>query len=299
MTAASIPRSIAAGMTGIEWTDFSANAWVGCTPILANTGARSGCAICYAAGFAETRLRLEWGGERRAFAGFEARMRRLDRLAAATGLPFAVFSLSLGDWLDAEVAPELRARLLDTVEACRNLTWLLLTHRPHLATKLLPANWRTAPPANVWPGVTIDHPLHGYRWRHHEAFWGHTGRAWVSAEPLAASLAGVDLSGAATTIYGGASGTSDPSWAFNPAWVQEAVDRYGQDRVFFKQFGDFRDGKRVGKKAAGRDLAGRVYDRTPWPRHRDILRMAAYKNPACAADTTTALDGVAPGRTGR
>lgn len=272
-----IPRSIAAGMTGIEWTDFSGNPWVGCTRIIANSGARSGCEICYAATFAGNRMGLEWAGPRRKLSGFHTRMRRLDKLAAVTGKPFSVFSLSLGDWLDPEVIPAWRAEMIDTVEACRNLTWLLLTHRPHLATKLLPASWRTAPPANVWPGVTVDHPLHGYRWWHHATCWGHTGRAWVSAEPLAASLASVDLSDAAATIYGGASGTSDPTWEFNPVWVEEAVDRYGEERVFFKQFGDFRNGQRVGKRAAGRDLAGRIYDHTPWPRHRATLRVAAER----------------------
>ena len=273
----SIPKSIAKSSTGIEWADFSGNLWTICTPIIANAGARSGCEICYAEQFARNRMGLSWGAgvPRHEMPGFHARMRRLDRLAASLGLPFSVFSLSLGDWLDAEAPAAWRAELIETVEGCPNLTWLLLTHRPHLAAKLLPAAWRSSPPTNVWAGVTVDHPLHGYRWGKHAAFWGHTGRAWVSAEPLAASLASIDLSGACTTVYGGASGTSDPSWAFDPAWVEEAVARYGEDRVFFKQFGDFRDGRRVGKKAAGRDLAGRTYDYTPWPRHRELLRRAA------------------------
>lgn len=275
-----VPKFIAKTMTGIEWTDFSGNLWAGCTRIPANSGARSGCEICYAEKFGTNRMGIVWGAAepRLKLSGFQARMRRLDRLAGDTGLSFSVFSLSLGDWLDPEVAPSWRTELIGTVEACTHLTWLLLTHRPHLASRLLPGAWRTAPPANVWPGVTVDHPLHGYRWAQHAAYWGHTGRAWVSAEPLAASLAGVDLSGAAVTIYGGASGTSDPTWEFNPEWVSEAVDRYGEDRVFFKQHGEFRDGKRMGKKAAGRDLAGRIYDRTPWPRHRELLQQAAAGN---------------------
>lgn len=272
---AEIPRSVARQMTGIQWTDFSANFWIGCTRVIARAGARSGCELCYAASFA-ARLGIVWNGERRPTATMHARMRRLDRLAAETGLSFSVFSLSLGDWLDDQVDPGLRAAMIETVEACPHLTWLLLTHRPHFATKLLPASWRASPPQNVWPGVTIDHPLHGYRWRHHLHFWGHTGRAWVSAEPLAASLASLDLGDAAVTIYGGASNTGgDQSWEFDPEWVREAVDRYGEDRVFFKQFGDWRDGKRVGKKAAGRDLAGRIYDNTPWPRHRELLERLA------------------------
>lgn len=272
-----IPRSIAKQMTGISWTDFTGNGWTVCTRIVANKGARSGCDICYAADFAQKRLGLGWGAgvPRLKFSSFHTRMRRLDRLAEATGLPFAVFSLSLGDWLDPEVDPVWRSEMIDTVEACPHLTWLLLTHRPHLAASLLPTAWRASPPVNVWPGVTVDHPLHGRRWHQHAAYWGHTGRAWVSAEPLAASLAALDLSGAAVTIYGGASGTKDPTWEFRPEWVQEAVDRYGEDRIFFKQFGDFIDGKRVGKKAAGRELAGRIYDHTPWPRHRDLLKNAS------------------------
>lgn len=274
-----ISRSIAKQMTGIEWCDFTGNGWTVCTPILANAGGRSGCEICYAATFAQQRLGLGWGAgvPRHEFAGFHARMRRLDRLAAATGMPFSVFSLSLGDWLDPEAPAAWRADLMATVEACPNLTWLLLTHRPHLARKLAPIWCSSLPglPPNVWPGVTVDHPVHAYRWRQLADVWGHTGRAWVSAEPLAASLAGVDLSGAAVTILGGASGTNDPTWEFRPEWVDEAVARYGEERVFFKQFGDFRDGVRIGKKAAGRELAGRVYDRTPWPRHRAILREIA------------------------
>jgi protein gp37 len=270
-----IPRSTAKQMTGIEWTDFTGNPWIGCTRIVANTGARSGCDICYAATFAEQRLGMTWNQDRNKTSTFDQRMRRLDRLAAATGLAFSVFSLSLGDWLDAEVDPAWRAGMIDTVEGCPNLTWLLLTHRPHLASKFLPGSWRSAPPANIWPGVTVDHPLHGRRWTQHAEYWAHTGRAWISAEPLAASLNSNIFTGAATIIMGGASGTNDPTWEFNPNWVSEAVNRYGEDKVFFKQFGDFRDGKRVGKKAAGRDLAGRIYDHTPWPRHRAILKAAA------------------------
>jgi protein gp37 len=272
-----IPRSIARQMTGIEWTDFTGNGWIGCTRIMANSGGRSGCEICYAATFAETRLGLTWGpGQpRRPVSSFSARMRRLDRLAETTGLPFSVFSLSLGDWLDPEVDAAMRDNLIETVESCTHLTWLLLTHRPHLARKLLPSSWRTHPPVNIWSGVTIDHPLHNHRWIPHCEYWAHTGRAWISAEPLAASLNPVVFGGFATIIFGGASGTSDPTWEFNPDWVHEAVDRYGEDKVFFKQYGDFRDGKRVGKRAAGRDVQGHIYDHTPWPRHREVLKLAA------------------------
>lgn len=275
-----IPYSIGRSATGIEWTDFSGNPWQICTRLPAVSGAMSGCEICYAATYVERRG-FEWGPgvPRKELPGFHARMRRLDRLAVSTGMPFSVFSLSLGDWLDAEVDPAWRSKMIETVEACPNLTWLLLTHRPHLAGKFLPASWRQAPPANVWAGVTVDHPLHAFRWRQHAEFWGHTARAWVSAEPLAASLADIDLSGAACVIVGGASNTKDPAWAFDTRWVEELLAKYGQ-AVFFKQRGVFKDGVYIGnKKKTGRELHGRILDHTPWPRHRAQLAAAANPQP--------------------
>lgn len=281
MAETTISKSMAQQMTGIVWCDFSANAWTGCTRIIANSGARSGCEICYAETFAGNRLRQAWGPgvPRIPRESFHTRMRRMDKVALATGYPFSVFSLSLGDWLDPEADPIQRARMIETVEACPNLTWLLLTHRPHLAAKLLPASWRVSPPENVWAGVTVDHPLHGRRWSQHAEFWAHTGRAWISAEPLAASLDSQIFGGMAVMILGGASNTNDPTWEFNLDWVREAVDRYGEDRVFFKQIGDFVDGKKIGKKAAGREVEGRIYDRTPWPRHREMLARIAAQMP--------------------
>jgi protein gp37 len=277
-----IPRSAAASMTGIEWTDFTANPWIGCTRMPASSGARSGCELCYAETFAVNRMGVIWGAgaERRPVSSFETRMHRLDRLAAATGLHFSVFALSLGDWLDPEVDPTRRAKFADTVDATPNLNWLLLTHRPHLAAKLAPAHWRQALPAHVWPGVTVEHRLHARRWDELAEHWGDTGRAWVSAEPLASSLAGIGFTGAATIIAGGASNTNDPTWALDLRWIDELVDQHGEDKIFFKQHGSFLNGRYVGKKAAGRELHGRIFDNTAWPRHRELLAAAAQRKAA-------------------
>ena len=272
-----IPRSVARAMTGIEWTDFSGNQWIGCTRVAAVAGALSGCDICYAASYAEQRLGMAWGpaAPRRFVAGFGPRMARLNRLAAATGLRFSVFTLSLGDWADTEVDPAWRRSLIETIEGCGSLNWLLLTHRPQLAKRLLPASWRITPPANVWPGVTIDHALHEFRWGKHVDYWGHTGRAWISAEPLVGRLSGERFDGLAGIVIGGASGTRDAGYAFDSRSVLDAVDTYGEERVFFKQHGSFLDGRHVGnKKAAGRLLQARTYDNTPWPRHREALSAA-------------------------
>nr|WP_291333542.1 DUF5131 family protein [Desulfovibrio sp.] len=267
-------------MTGIEWSDYSANHWVGCSEIPAATEAKSGCSICYAKAFAARRLKVGWGAKqpRRPVSGFRGRMERLNRLAQKTGLPFAVFSMSLGDWLDAEVDQTLRLDFIEVVESTPNLTWLLLTHRPHLISKLAPASWRATLPSNIWPGVTVDHRLHTRRWDELASWWGDTGRAWVSAEPLASSLSGISFAGAAAIILGGASNTNDPDWALDPAWVQEMIEEHAS-RLFFKQWGVWREGQHMSKKLAGREIDGAKFDRTPWPRHREILREAA-KQPA-------------------
>jgi protein gp37 len=282
-----VPRSLAGSMTNISWASFSLNAWGGCTPIPASSGGRSGCEICYARSFLEKKNIAVWGaGEpRRLFKGWPARARRLDRMARDTGLRFSVFAFSLADWLDPEVDPSWRAAFTDVVEDCPHLDWLLLTHRPHLAAKFAPAHWRRDLPDNVWPGVTLEHTAHGFRFTQLADLWGGTNRLWVSAEPLAGSLAALDLSAATCVIIGGASNTRDPSWALNPNHVSEIVTAY-PNRVHFKQWGVFGpDGVYNGAKALnGRAWNGTVIDWTPWPRHRALLASIAANRPAPIAE---------------
>ena len=273
-----IPRSVARSMSGIEWADFSSGgAWGGCTRVPASPGARSGCDICYAATLGETRMGIRWGkGQpRRLFRGFAARARMLNRLGIKTGLRFSFFANSASDWLDAEVSAEARSVVIGLVEECSALNWLLLTHRPGLARRFLPGLWGQSPPENLWPGVTCDHARHYHRWESHADFWAHTGRAWASLEPLLSSVKNHTFPGAACLVVGGASNTSDPAYRLRREWVQEIAASNGH-RLFFKQVGSFDfDGKRVGKRAAGRALDGREFDFTPWPLHRHLLREAA------------------------
>ncbi len=105
--------------------------------------------------------------------------------------------------------------------------------------------------------------------------FGDTGRAWISAEPLLSSLEGVDLSGAASLIAGGASNTNDPRYAADPSWLDELIERRNGD-LHLKQWGNFgEDGQLVGKKAAGRSRRGQTYDALAWATHRPLLKAAA------------------------
>lgn len=272
-----ISKSLARTMTGIEWADFTLNAWIGCTRVPASSGARSGCDICYAETYASRRLGVTWGAgqPRRWVSTWPARLARLDRAAQEAGVRFSVFAFSLADWLDPEVDPDWRRAFSHAVTQLRAIDVLLLTHRPHLWDRLSP--WGRDVPPHVWPGVTVDHERHVFRWRQLRDAVGHTGRAWVSAEPWSGTMAPEGaFDGAAAVILGGASNTRDPAWALSIETAQDAVDRFG-DRLFFKQWGVWDErGLHVGdKKAAGRAVAGRTYDRTPWPLNRDMLRAAA------------------------
>jgi len=306
MSLAGVPGQT--GYTGIEWASFSANLWGGCTKIKARPGGRSGCDICYAEAFCTKRLGIEWGAgkPRRRFKSTPARLRRLNRLAGdmkrllargesvlpgfegpveqngETGNPFAVFMHSLSDWADQEVAkanPEWQAELVDLVEECTDLDFLLLTHRPQNISKVAPARWLTSLPGHIWPGVTVDDATAIGRWHELADIWGDTGRAWVSAEPLAGSMSGVSFEGAAALIVGGASNTEDPEWRLQRAWLDDLVDRYAEI-LFFKQWGVFDEtGVYVGdKKRAGRNFDDRLFDITPWARNRDLLAAAANDN---------------------
>lgn len=79
-----------------------------------------------------------------------------------------VFSLSLGDWLDAEVPIEWLADMLDVIRRCPNLDFLLLTKRPQNFDKRIRATWdpesvnladgwlRGNAPDNIWLGVSVE-----------------------------------------------------------------------------------------------------------------------------------------------
>ena len=221
---------------------------------------------------------LAAGGE--ILPGFDGPVER----TPGTGNPFAVFMHSLSDWADQEVArrhPEWQTELVDLLEECRDLDILLLTHRPQNVRKIAPAHWLSGLPDHIWPGVTVDDATAAGRWDIFRDVWGSTGRAWVSAEPLASSLDSVSFDGAAALIVGGASNTKDPAWRLQAAWLDDLIDRYA-DILFFKQWGVFgEDGSYVGdKKKAGRNFDGRLYDRRPWARNRTLLEAACRDNAA-------------------
>jgi protein gp37 len=77
-----------------------------------------------------------------------------------------VFSLSLGDWLDWEVPTEWRVEMLEIIDHCQDLDFLLLTKRPESwqarmmecagLSRLASKWWRGMIPPNIWFGVSVE-----------------------------------------------------------------------------------------------------------------------------------------------
>jgi protein gp37 len=143
--------------TKIEWADSTVNFWSGCTKVSA------GCANCYAAAMDKRHLIepvIHWGkGAPRLKSMGAVKMalalNRAPLICDACGSACRlktdwhltpegqqcgseikhrrrVFSLSRGDWLDAEAPLEWLAEMLDTIRQCDQLQWLLVTKRPEL-----------------------------------------------------------------------------------------------------------------------------------------------------------------------
>lgn len=154
--------------TNIQWCDSTLNFWSGCKKV------SPGCANCYAESFwirqgipkggrkkrleAARRDALKWNRKpwvcdhcKTAYAAqidgccCDGQIHQLHRRR--------VFSLSLGDWLDLEVPVPWLAYMLETIDRCPNLDWLLCTKRPELWRERLQSvfrQWRNDIDGSGW-----------------------------------------------------------------------------------------------------------------------------------------------------
>lgn len=142
--------------TLIEWAHHSINFWWGCTKV------STACNKCYAETMAKlfSRGKATWGpsGARWIRADKAAeQIRKLDEKAGKRGVRERVFINSMSDTFeDRRDLDEARSILFETVRGLKNLDCLLLTKRPELINKLVPADWITNWPAHAWMGTTIE-----------------------------------------------------------------------------------------------------------------------------------------------
>jgi protein gp37 len=169
-----------------------------------------------------------------------------------------VFCASLTDFF-LEEADQWRGEAWEVIRQNQNLAFLILTKRPSLIEKRLPADWGSGYP-NVWLGTTC-----GVRSSYTRVDVLRTIPArvrFISAEPLLESVADINLSGIHWLIAGGESG---PKYRqMEEAWAVELRDLCRKMKVafHFKQHSGFRP-------ATNPLLAGRQHHESPlvqkWP----------------------------------
>lgn len=248
----------------IEWTDHTFNPWIGCTKV------SEACKLCYAETQEAIRYkRVKWGpgaARYRTSANNWKQPRRWNKLADGAKQRPRVFCASLADIFDSEIDPEWRADLFELIRETEHLDWLLLTKRPQNVAAMLPEDWGDGW-HNLWLGATAENQRRADE-RLPVLLEVPAVVRFTSCEPL---LGPIDLSayladGLHWVIAGGETGRG--ARAMDRDWARSLRDQCLDHQVafHFKQWGDHdAQGRRVGRKKAGRRLDRRVWNQVPVP----------------------------------
>jgi protein gp37 len=241
---------VEAPVTSIEWTDTTWNPITGCDRT------SPGCDHCYALTLARRlkamgnpRYQVD-GDDRTSGPGFAVTLHR-DKLNEPRSwrAPRRVFVNSMSDLFHREVPAGFIADVFDTMLACPQHTFQVLTKRPQRMRKLT-EEWSTTlriDPRNadgawevppwVWLGTSIE--TNDYRFRADHLRATPAAVRFLSLEPLLGPLPGLDLTGIDWVIIGGESGPG--ARPMELAWVEQimeaAVRCPTRPAVFVKQLG--------------------------------------------------------------
>ena len=240
--------------SSIEWTEATWNPVTGCTEV------SPGCAHCYAKTFAE-RFRGVPGHPYENGFDLQLRPKRLDQ-PLRWKKPRTIFVNSMSDLFHENVPDDYIREVFEVMRIADHHRFQVLTKRSERLAALAPSlDW----PTNVWMGVSVENQRFVSRvddLRETEA-----AVRFLSCEPLLGSL-DLNLDGIHWVIVGGESGPG--ARKMEPEWACAVRDQCAEAGVpfFFKQWGAHdRDGRRVGKRRAGRRLDGRTWDRLPEVAH--------------------------------
>ena len=228
----------------IEWTQITWNPVTGCTKV------SEGCRHCYAERMAK---RLQAMGNARYVNGFKVTLHDdLVDLPRRIRQPRVIFVNSMSDLFHEKVPADFIRRVFDTMRACPQHTFQVLTKRSKRLRELAPdLPW----PCQVWIGVSVEDKRVLHRIADLRAVPAQV--RFLSCEPLIGPLDELPLDGISWVIVGGESGPG--ARPMNKGWVR-SIRRQCRDagvRFFFKQWGGAR------KDLNGRELDGRTYDEMP------------------------------------
>lgn len=276
--------------TKIEWADHTFNPWVGCTKV------SPACDHCYAEAWAKRAGKaagVVWGAERRRTSKSTwAAPLKWNAQAQAEGRRYRVFCASLADVFDNQVPQDWRDDLFALIAATPHLDWLLLTKRIGNVPNMLPVPFDFAKHyPNVWIGATVCNqaeadrdipkllkvdarvrflsiePLLGPLDLRFHFFSEPTGKTRTRAGKRQMELRKPEDGGVHWVIVGGESGPG--ARPMHPDWARKLRDQCQEADVpfLFKQWGEWWQGARIGKAAAGRVLDGVQHDGVPTPNH--------------------------------
>ena len=234
----------------IEWTEATWNPVTGCTEI------SPGCAHCYAKTFAE---RFRGVPNHPYEQGFDLQLRP-ERLVQPTKWkkPRSIFVNSMSDLFHPGVPEEFIREVFDVMRIADHHRFQVLTKRSERLAELAPSlPW----PQNVWMGVSVENQR--FTSRIDSLRTVPAAIRFLSCEPLLGELE-LDLTDIDWVIAGGDSGPG--ARPMRPQWIQSVRDQCLKSEVpfFFKQWGAHNaEGRRVGKKRAGRMLDFRVHIEVP------------------------------------
>lgn len=197
----------------IEWTDHTVNLWWGCSKV------HAGCDNCYAETLSHRWGEDIWGDnkDRKRIKSAFSDLNKYQKDAEKKGIKLRVFVGSMMDIFEksisisnkillAENSGDLRNELFDRISQGKynNLTFLFLTKRPSNINKMIPLDWQTDPPINVWFGTSpVDQQTFE---RLVPMLQKVKGNRFLSVEPQLGEIRNIDLSGIAWLIQGGESG---------------------------------------------------------------------------------------------
>lgn len=242
--------------SAIEWTEATWNPVTGCSKL------SPGCKFCYAERMAE---RLRAMGQARYANGFRVTMHDdLVDLPLRWRRGRTIFVNSMSDLFQEEVPLTFIQRAFETMVACPQHTFQILTKRADRLRELAPhLPW----PANVWMGVSVENQRVAHRV--HDLAATPAQVRFLSCEPLIGPLKALPLAGIHWMIVGGESGPK--ARPMKPEWVDDLLRqaRVAKTAFFFKQWGGVR------KDLTGRELRGRTYDEMPRVARREAVVAAA------------------------
>ena len=233
----------------IEWTENTWNPVTGCTKL------SPGCKNCYAERMAK---RLHAMDNPRYRNGFSVTLHPdLLEVPRRWRSPRFVFVNSMSDLFHKDVPDSFISKVFETMAACPQHTFQVLTKRSERLRRMAPALvWSE----NVWMGVSVEdnHVLH----RVDDLRATPASVRFLSCEPLIGPLVGLSLDSIGWVIVGGESGPGARPMCTE--WIEQILSSCRSAGVpfFFKQWGGIR------KDLTGRVLHGRTYDEMPSRREK-------------------------------